>query len=346
MSGPTVDPFVSVILPARNAARHLPATLAALLAGDYPAVRMEVLVVDGASSDGTAEVIDGFASRDGRVRRLENAAGSTPAGLNIGIRAARGEVIVRLDAHARPARDYVAACVAALARTGADVVGGRMVGAGSTPFGAAVAVATAVPFGAGDAAFRLGGEGPVDTVYLGAWRSEVFQRVGLFDETLARNQDYELCERIRRTGGVVWLDPAIRSATTTRDTPAALARQYFGYGAGRAATTLRHPTSLRPRQLLPASFTATLLTLAAAAPRSPHARRLLTLALAAYLTADVVAARRAARGWAAAPPRARAHLALAFPTMHLAWGVGFWFALGREAGRRLGGRLRGRHGDG
>ena len=356
MSKPDPQPFVSVVLPARNAARHLPATLAALLAGDYPAERMEVLVVDGASTDDTAAVVDAFAARDGRVRRLANAAGTTPAGLNVGLRAARGQVIVRLDAHARPAPDYVAACVAALARTGADVVGGPMVGVGETPFGAAVAVATAVPFGAGNAAFRVGGEGPVDTVYLGAWQREVFQRVGLFDERLERNQDYELCERIRRAGGVVWLDPAIRTVTVTRATPVALARQYFGYGRGRAATSLRHPGSLRPRQLVPAAFVAALAALAAAAPWSRRARPLLGGVLVLYLAADTWAA-----GWASGqasdrslavadqhglPPAtagrpvitatlaSTARLLVAFPVMHLAWGVGFWAGLARAASRR------------
>jgi hypothetical protein len=324
-------PFVSVVLPARDAGRHLDATLTALLAGDYPAERLEVLVVVAPSADDTAAVADRWAARDGRLRRLDNPAGATPAGLNIGIRAARGEVIVRLDAHARPAPDYVTACVAALARTGAAVVGGRMTGVGATPFGAAVALATATPFGAGGAAFRQGGAGPVDTVYLGAWPRAVFDRVGLFDEDLARNQDYELCERIRRVGGTVWLDPAIRTVTETRGTPAALARQYFAYGQGRAGTLARHPGSLRARQALPAGFVAGLAALAlgaVAGPTARPARSALVTALAAYGAADALAA------WRADPSgRHRFRLLGIYPILHLAWGAGFWVGQARQWAR-------------
>lgn len=351
-------PFVSVIIPARNAAAQLAPTLTALLAGDYPPERMEVLVVDGASADGTAALLDDLAARDPRVRRLHNPAGSTPAGLNVGLRAARGKVIVRLDAHALPAPDYVSACVAALARTGADAVGGRMVGVGTTPFGRAVARATSQPFGAGDAAFRLGGEGPVDTVYLGAWPRRVFERVGLFDEGLARNQDYEFCERIRRAGGVVWLDPAIRTTTLTRGDPAGLARQYFGYGRGRAGTLARHPGSLRLRQVVPAGFVAGLGGLAVMGTRWRWARWGAAGMVCAYAAATEVAVRGAGdrdtdghgrartgrdgsvgadAGMVAVDGVAHRDLRVAFWVMHVSWGLGFWVGALREGLRLVAG---------
>jgi GT2 family glycosyltransferase len=236
---------------------------------------------------------------------LDNPAGRTPIGLNLGLAAARGAVIVRMDGHTLPAADYVGACVRALEQSGAWAVGGRLVGRGETSFGRAVAAATASPFGAGDARFRLGGTGgaqlrlggagPVDTVYLGAWRREVFERVGGFDPALARNQDYELCLRIRAAGGTVWLDPSIRSTTCVRGSPGALARQYFGYGIGRAATWRRHPRSLRLRQALPALFVAAqaLALVARAAPVCPARRRELCCGQRAGLGAG-----RAAAGWA------------------------------------------------
>jgi hypothetical protein len=350
MTDPGQLPFVSVIIPARNAARHLTPTLAALLAGDYPPSRMEVLVVDGASTDDTAARVNGLAARDPRLRRLLNPAGSTPVGLNIGLHAAQGSIVVRLDAHALPAPDYVSACVAALGRTGAAAVGGRMVGVGSTPFGRAVALATRLPFGAGDAAFRRGGEGPVDTVYLGAWPRTVFDEVGYFDEGLPRNQDYELCERIRRAGGVVWLDPAIRSTTVTRGDPAALARLYFGYGMGRAGTVARHPGSLSLRQVVPAGFVAGLLGLTVLGTRWRWARWGVGAVLGAYGAATEVAA-RGPFGQASAFADAgadvdvdvvvdegagergvvrRGDLRVAFWVMHLCWGVGFWVGVVRE----------------
>jgi len=324
-------PFVSVILPVRDEARTIGGALGPLLGGDYPAERLEVLVVDGGSTDGTREVVQALAARDARVRLVDNPRGSTPAGLNAGLAAARGEVVVRMDAHAQPAPDYLRACVAALARTGADAVGGPLVGLGETEFGEAVALAWATPFGAGDARFRRGGEGPVDTVYLGAWRREVFDRVGVFDEALARNQDYELALRIREAGGTVWLDPAIRSTTLTRSTPADLARQYFGYGLGRAATAVRHPGSLRGRQLVPAAFAAVLGVLGPAAVVSRPARRLLAFVAGAYAAAGALETAAAARR---AGPRYARHLPVVFPTMHLAWGAGFWVGLWRALARR------------
>lgn len=317
-------PHVSVILPVRNEARHLPGTLGALLAGDYPAELMEVLVVDGGSTDGSRQLVADLAAGEGRLRLLVNPAGTTPAGLNVGLHAARGEVIVRLDGHTQPAPDYIRSCVAALDRTGADAVGGHMVGRGETRFGRAVALATMSPFGAGDASYRLGGEGPVDTVYLGAWRRELFDRVGAFDEGLRRNQDYELCLRIREAGGTVWLDPAIRSTTVTRATSAALARQYFDYGTGRAATVARHPRSLRARQVVPALFVAALAVGMPAALVTSWARRVLALIIGVYVGVTTVVsttiAARAGAGYLA-------DLLLAFATMHLSWGVGFWVGL-------------------
>lgn len=334
-------PFVSVVMPVRDEARHVAAALKGILDGDYPAGRMEILVVDGLSADGTRDVVGEVAGGDARVRVLDNAAGTTAAGLNIGLRAARGEVILRMDGHAVPAGDYVRACVAALARTGAWAVGGPMVGRGETPFGRAVARASATPLGAGDARFRLGGEGPTDTVYLGAWRREVFDRVGAFDEGLIRNQDYELSVRIRAAGGMVWLDPAIRSTTVTRGTPLALARQYFGYGRGRATTVARHPHSLRWRQAIPALFVAMVAVATVAEVAIPGAGRWAAGLIGTHLVVTLVAAGAMIRrgGWRDAwwlPP--------VLWIMHGAWGAGFWVGLAAEFGRWLR-RSRGVGGD-
>ncbi len=311
-------------MPVRNEARHVRRSLCALLAGDYLAERMEVLVVDGGSTDGTRGLVSGIALSDRRVRLLANPAGTTPAGLNVGLRDARGEVIVRLDGHTLPGPDYVRSCVDALARTGADVVGGHLVGRGETPFGEAVALATATPLGAGDARYRLGGDGPTDTVYLGAWRRDVLDRVGPFDEDLVRNQDYELCVRIRESGGTVWLDPAIRSTTVTRDSPGALARQYFHYGVGRAATVVRHPDSLRARQAFPALFVALLALGLPTARLARSARRAMGLLLGVYAGATGLASVTIAHRAGTARP---ASLNLALLTMHLSWGLGFWIGL-------------------
>lgn len=317
-------PFVSVVMAVRDEARHIDGVLDTLLAGTYPADRLEVVVADGGSTDGTAARVAAWAAADPRVRCLDNPAGTAAAGLNRAVAAARGDVIVRMDGHALPAPDYVAACVRALARTGASAVGGRMVGHGETPVGRAAAWVTATPLGAGDARYRLGGAGPVDTVYLGAWPRAVLRAAGGFDEGLARNQDYELCLRLRAMGGVVWLDPAIRSTTVTRGTLGGVWRQYLGYGAGRAATLRRHPRSLRWRQAVPALWVAALALAGAAAPAVPAARAALFGLAGSYGVATAGAGLLAARriGWRDAgrvPPVVWA--------MHLAWGLGFWAGL-------------------
>ena len=284
-------PFVTVIIPVRNEAVPLHAAITAVLAGSYPADRLEVVVADGGSTDGTRVLADGWSARDPRVRRVDNPAGTTPAGLNAAMAAARGEVIVRIDAHTVPAPDYVERCVVALDSTGAGAVGGSLTPFGRGAFGEAVALAMSSRFGGGPAAFRHGGQGAVDTVYLGAWRREILEAVGGFDPDWAQNQDYELNVRLRKAGGLVWLDPAIQSKTLVRSTPGSLARQYFGYGLGRAATVRRHPASLRIRQLLPAVVTGAGLGLVAAAPLSKAARRGLVAGSALYAAAAGTAAR-------------------------------------------------------
>lgn len=367
---PGPPPRASVLIPARDAAEPLAAALAALAAGDYPPDRLEVVVAVAPSRDATAAVAaraagdGGDAGRGPLVRVVPNPRGGTSAGLNAALAASTGDVIVRLDAHALPARDYVSACVAALAATGGWAVGGPMVGVGATPFGAAVAAAQATWLGSGGAAYRrrtTGGPRRVETVYLGAWPRGVLERLGGFDEGLARNQDYELCERIRAAGGAVWLVPAIRTTTRTRDDAAALARQYVGYGAGRAATWRRHPRSLRLRQAVPAALVAALAAAggrvlvagvrggsragsqgrpgrfgspdtATSGPPAPSGRPPtaagMGLAAVAGPYALAVAATAARSG---GPMAARLRVAVALVVMHLAWGTGFWWGLARAA---------------
>ncbi len=257
------DALVSVLMPARDAARHIAASIDGLLSGDWPAHQLELIVAEGRSTDGTRELIERIAGGDDRIRIVDNPTGGTAAGLNAALRAATGDVIVRLDAHAFPEPNYVLAAVEALQRTGAWVVGGPMVGRGENAFGQAVAITQSTRVGSGGAAYRHGLAGPADTVYLGAWPRGVLDFVGGWDEALSRNQDAELCLRIHEAGGLLYLDPAIRTTTITRGTPIALARQYVGYGAGRAATIVRHPRSLALRQAVPAALVATLVGLSA-----------------------------------------------------------------------------------
>lgn len=325
-------PRVTIAIPMRDEERSLAVCLEAVLAQEYPADALEVLVVDGGSRDGSAAILERFRARDGRVRRLENPGGLVSTALNLAIAAATGEYLLRVDAHTLIAPDYVRCCVERLVESGADNVGGPMEPTGQTPIGRAVALAMRSRFGVGTARFRFArAVEEVDTVYLGAFPVDLFRRVGGFNPELARNQDYEMNFRIRRAGGRVLVDPVVRSTYLVRSDLGALWRQYFDYGFWKVEMLRRHPRSLRPRQLAAPAFVAglgasLLASLAAAALPSVPSWLGWSFALAAggYAGAALVAASLAGRGAALATV---ARLPLVFATLHVAWGSGFWWSL-------------------
>lgn len=245
-------PTVSVVIPARNEAGSIAATLQSVVSQDYPHP-LEVVVVDGASSDDTPEIVGRFAHHG--VRLVYNRSGLTAAGLNAGIAASTGAVVVRCDGHARLPAGYIRRAVEVLVATGADNVGGVQEAVGVTPVQRAVAAAMSSRVGVGDADFHIGGEaGPADTVYLGVFRRSALERVGGFDETQIRSQDAELNVRIRQTGGTVWFDPTLRVQYQPRASFRALASQYWQYGRWKRRVIRRHPSSVRWRQLAPPVF--------------------------------------------------------------------------------------------
>lgn len=318
-------PDVSIVLPIRNEEPFIRACLERLLAQDYPTDRLEILVVDGDSTDSTRTIVEDVIRENPtrRIRLLHNEKRIVPPALNIGIRASTGDVVVRMDGHTVPDRDYVSACVRALHASGAANAGGLIRPEGDTPFGEAVALAQSHPLGAGDATFHYARQPHLtDTVYLGAYRKEIFATTGLFDESMVRNQDYEMNVRIRKSGGKIYLDPRIRSAYTPRGSPRALWKQYFEYGWWRVETLKRHPGSLRWRQAVPAVFVLGLIVLSAAAPFSWVARILLAIQVAAYLAALAVAT-FGVRSKVAGRTDRLARFPLALATIHVAWGSGF-----------------------
>lgn len=242
---------VSYVMPVLNDASHVRAAVESILAQDY-AGPVEVLIALGPSIDGTGELVADLASRDARVRVLENEVGSTPAGLNIGIRAAQYPVVVRVDSHSMLPTDYARVAVEVLERTGADNVGGIMDARGETDFERAVALAYTTKVGLGGSAFHVGGaEGPADTVYLGVFRRSALERVGLFDETIKRGQDWELNRRLRETGGIVWFTPALGVTYRPRSTLERLARQMFSTGLWRGELARRFPAANGIRYFVP-----------------------------------------------------------------------------------------------
>src|SRR5579885_1693029 len=315
--------FVSVILPVRNEEAFIARSLGAVLNQDYPPDRMEILVADGESEDRTLQIIASLPGPE-RVRIIPNPRRTQAAGLNEAIREARGEIIIRVDGHTIIAPDYVRQCVSALKETGADNVGGPMNPVSETLMGKAIAEATKEPF-AVPSAFHVSNKAQyTDTVYLGAWPRQVFDRVGTFDERLPPNEDYELNYRIRLTGGKIYLTPQIRSLYFGRQTLRALLQQYFHYGKAKVRTLRKHRASLRPRQLVAPLFVAALLAGGVLSLFSPIVAILWLSMLIVYLIMNIIFSIKVLMR---AGYRLFWRVPLIFPAIHLAWGVGFWVGL-------------------
>jgi len=207
-----MNPFVSVVIPCRNEEKFIAQCLDSLIEQDFPKENLEVLVVDGTSEDRTREIVRSYSQKYSFIKLLDNPKKFTPSGLNIGIKAARGKVIVRMDAHAGYGKDYISKCVHYLKETGADNVGGiiKTLPAENTLMARAVALVLSHFFGAASY-FRLGSKKPrlADTVFGGCFKREVFDRVGLFDERMIRSQDIEFNKRLKRAGGKILLVPEI-----------------------------------------------------------------------------------------------------------------------------------------
>lgn len=314
------DVAVSVVVPARGAAPLLAGCLEAVL----PQLRAGDEVVVAAADEPTALAAHRIAARSRiPVHVVPNPAGTTPAALNAAIATARNPVIVRVDAQSRLPAGYRDRVVALLATTGAVNVGGRQVAWAERGVAAGIAAAMNARLGHGGAAYRSGARGgAVDTVYLGAFRADALDVVGGYDERFTTNQDAELNERLRRAGGTVWLDPTLVVTYLPRTSLGALARQFRGYGRGRAMTARRHPGSLGRRQLAAPILVVALGAALVALPWTPVP---LALVAGGYGAGLLVGTLLEGRDAVRRLPVTLAALAV----MHLSWGVGFLTAPAR-----------------
>lgn len=253
LAGSDQMPGVSIIIPIRNEAAFIARNLEAVLAQDYPAEKLEVIVADGMSTDGTRKILEMLQARQPRLYLIDNPGEIVSTGLNAAVSAASGEIIIRLDGHSLIAADFVRESVAVLREhPEAWSAGGPILHAGETTFGKAVAVAMSHWLGVGNASHRFPDfEGYAEgAAFPAIWRW-VFERIGNFDEQLVRNQDDEFNYRISRAGGRVYVSPRIRYTYFVRERVSRLFKQYYQYGFWRIPVIRKHRRPTTWRQLVP-----------------------------------------------------------------------------------------------
>ncbi|MGB7873366.1 MAG: glycosyltransferase family 2 protein [Anaerolineales bacterium] len=324
-----MPPRVSIIIPCYNEQATIRQLLEAIYQQTFPRAEMEVVIAEGLSEDGTRDEIAGFQSErlDLDVRIVQNKARSIPSAINCAIQASRGEIVVRMDAHSRPYPNYVERCVKALDSNQGDNVGGvwEIKPGGKSWIARSIAVAAGHPLGVGDAGYRIGAQASaVDTVPFGAFRRSLVDKIGLFDDTLLTNEDYEFNVRIRQSGGRVWLDPEIVTVYFARSTLRELTRQYWRYGYWKFRMLRRYPDTVRWRQSLPPLLVASLIGLTLFS-WWPPAGWTLAFELIIYGTVLLLA------GLLSAMRQRKIYLFIGLPlsiaTMHLAWGGGFLWSM-------------------
>lgn len=313
-------PAVSVVIPCRNERDHIEECLRSVWAQQPVPGGLEVIVADGMSDDGTRSKLLKLAEDNSRLRIVDNPGMIVSTGLNAAIREAKGSVIIRMDAHTRFASDYVCKCLEVLQTTGADNVGGPWVAKGIGNFGKAIAAAFQSPFSCGGTrGHNPNYEGVIDTVYLGCWRRDVFERIGVFDEELVRNQDDEFNLRLIRAGGKIWQSPLLRSWYIPRSSLRGLFNQYMQYGYWKIPVMRKHKLPAAPRHLVPGLFLLVIAVLSLMALRWALAGvTLLTLA-SAYSACAIIASlfSAASHGWKLLP-----FLPAVFACYHFAYGYG------------------------
>lgn len=321
---------VSVIVPCYNEQATIRQLLDAIYHQSYPKNEVEVVIADGLSSDHTRTVITEYQQEhpDLEIRVIDNPIRIIPAGLNRAIEASKGKYIIRMDAHSIPNFDYIQNCIQGLDENLGDIIGGiwKIQPGASTWVAKAIAIAASHPLGAGDARYRIGGIAQeVDTVPFGAFRREMINKIGMYDESLLTNEDYEFNARLRQFGGRVWLDPNISSIYYSRPTLIELAKQYWRYGYWKAQMLRKHPKTLRWRQFLPPLFVLVLLVLGILSIAWNLARWLLAFIVLLYTIVIL------SIGIQMSLKNSSALLAIGVPlataTIHFSWGTAFLWGL-------------------
>lgn len=317
-------PRVSVVIPCREEERFIGRCLESVLAGDYPQDRLEILVVDGMSTDRSRQIVAQYASRYPCIRLIENPRRITPCAFNLGVREAAGDMVMFMGAHATYSENYISKIVEWLRTTDADNVGGVLVTlpADDSPTARAIACALSHPFGVGDSRFRIGTREPrwVDHVGFGNYRRTVFDRIGLFDEELVRNQDGEFNSRLRRNGGRILLVPEVTAYYYARGTVRQVARMFFQYGYFKPLVARKIGRVMTLRQLAPPALVLGLAGTGLGSVWLPSAAYAFLAIAGSYLAAVLACSAAASLKHGM---RLGVRLVGIFPTLHFCYGTGF-----------------------
>jgi succinoglycan biosynthesis protein ExoA len=321
---------VSVIVPCYNEQATIRQLLDAIYNQTYPKNEVEIVVADGLSTDDTRSVINDYQLNhpDLQIRVIDNIHRAIPSGLNRAIEAAQGTYIVRMDAHSLPNCNYIQNSIKGLKSGLGENIGGiwEIQPGSSTWVAKSIAIAASHPIGAGDARYRIGGVAQeVDTVPFGAFHRDLIKKIGMFDETLLTNEDYEFNARIRQSGGRIWLDPSISSIYYARSTLSELAKQYWRYGYWKAKMLRKHPKTLRWRQILPPLFVLALISLGILSLAWNLARWLFAFIVILYTIVIL------GIGIQMSLKHSRLSLIIGIPlataTIHFSWGMAFLWGL-------------------
>lgn len=316
--------FVSVMIPMRNEEHFIESCLQSIIENDYPQNLLEILVIDGMSTDRSRDIVSKFAERYPYIRLIENPKKITPAALNIGIREAKGKIIMRMDAHSTYASDFIRNCAILLQNTEAVNVGATIKSVGTGFVSEAIAIAMSSRFGVGNSAFRTSNkEMWVDTVFPGAWYKKTLTEFGGFNEDLIANQDAEFNYRLRKNGGKILLSPKLRCNYYVRSSLSGLARQFFRNGYWKLRTFKIYPESLRFRQIVPPFF---VLCLFISLLMVPLSWPLATIIPVLYILVDLIMSIKSSREHGI---KYLVLLPIIFPILHIAWGAGFWVGVFR-----------------
>ena len=315
-------PFVSIIVPIRNEERYISRCLDAILAQDYPAEQIEILIADGMSTDNTRKVVEKYQAGTRRITMLDNPGLIVPTGMNLALARAKGEIVIRVDGHCEVATNYVSKCIDYLQDSEIAGVGGPMESIGETPLSRTIALAMSSQFGVGDSAFRTttGKTMFVDTIPFPAYRRKTIDQVGLYDEELVRNQDDEYNYRIRQTGGKLLMAADIKSRYYSRGDFSKLWKQFFQYGFYKVRVLQKHPKQMRLRQFVPALFVLSILSTAVLSGLTSWGLYSLVLLLLTYSCVSVVISLALAKQKGILTFLS---LMLSFLIIHVGYGCGF-----------------------